>query len=96
MRELFYNLPNSRELVWYDAPKGVWNESQGGNGPLLLKDYITKVIQRRLTTYSCRRSSRFQFEELRWDFGNKHFRDGVEASWHRRTSAWIPTLVGGI
>ena len=79
MKDLFYNCSNSRDLVWYDSAAGVWNEAQGGNGSVLLKDYITKVLQRRLTTYSCRRSSCFHLDELRWDFGNKSFRDGVEA-----------------
>ena len=79
VKDLFYNCSNSRDLVWYDSAAGVWNEAQGGNGSVLLKDYITKVLQRRLTTYSCRRSSCFHLDELRWDFGNKSFRDGVEA-----------------
>ena len=94
VRELFYNLPNSRELIWYDAPKGIWNESQGGSGSLLLKDYIAKVLQRRLTTYSCRRSSRFHFDEVRWDFGNKHFRDGVEACLRPRSLGTAELLPG--
>jgi hypothetical protein len=71
--------PHAKELLWYNAAEGIWNEAQGGNGSTLLRHYITMMLQRLLTTYSTRKARRFQLEDCRFDIGNKTFREGVEA-----------------
>ena len=77
--ELFRLCPHAKELLWYNAAEGIWNEAQGGNGSTLLRHYITMMLQRLLTTYSTRKARRFEFEDCRFDIGNKAFREGVEA-----------------
>jgi hypothetical protein len=77
--ELFLLCPASRELMWYDPRQAVWHEAAGGNGSVLLKDYITIMLQRRVTTYTVCKEHRFNVDEVRHDFGNRCFRDGVEA-----------------
>jgi hypothetical protein len=76
--ELFVLCPRAKELMWYDPKHAVWQEAAGGNGSALLKEYITTILQRRLSPYSVEKHARFQIE-VRHDFGNKCFRDGVEA-----------------
>jgi hypothetical protein len=76
---LFRLCPHAKELLWYNSAEGVWNEAQGGNGSTLLRHYVTMMLQRLLTTYSTRKSRRFQMEDCRFDIGNKTFREGVEA-----------------
>jgi hypothetical protein len=76
--ELFVLCPRARELMWYDPKHSVWHEAAGGNGSALLKEYITIILQRRVSPYSVCDKARFQIE-VRHDFGNKCFRDGVES-----------------
>ena len=76
---LFRLCPHAKELLWYNAAEGIWNEAQGGNGSTLLRHYITLMLQRLLTTYSTRKARRFELEDCRYDLGNKTFREGVEA-----------------
>ena len=56
--------PHAKELLWYNAAEGIWNEAQGGNGSTLLRHYVTIMLQRLLTTYSTRKARRFQLENV--------------------------------
>jgi hypothetical protein len=76
--DLFLLCPHARELLWYDPQRAVWHEAAGGNGSALVKEYITLILQRLITTYSVCKEHRFQVDDVRHDFGNRGFRDGVE------------------
>ena len=76
--DLFILCPHARELMWYDPRQAVWHEAAGGNGSALLKEYITIILQRRITTYSTIKDNLFQLDDKRHDFGNRCFREGVE------------------
>jgi hypothetical protein len=79
LTHLFRLCPHAKELMWYNAAEGIWNEAQGGNGSTLLRHYVTTMLQRLLKTYSTRKARRFELEDSRFDIGNKTFREGVEA-----------------
>jgi hypothetical protein len=83
LRDLFRLCPFSRELVWFNTKEYVWSEAAGGTGSQMLRQYVTSMLQRRLRTYSPvdrhHGGDQFHADELRWDFGNRCFREGVEA-----------------
>ena len=78
IRDLFKLCPHSRELMWFDPSSSTWMEAAGGNGSGLLREYITDVLQSKVRNYGLSTEDRF-LPESRWDFGNKFFREGVEA-----------------
>jgi hypothetical protein len=76
VRELFLQCPASSELLWYEVHEATWHEAAGGNGKVHLRDYITLILQRRITSYTFR--DKGVQVEIRHDFGNSSFREGVE------------------
>ena len=73
-----FRLPvNAVNYVWYDVDRHVWVEG-GANGVWRLKEYITQMLQRRLSEYEL--SDHLDAKvRVRFEFGNKQFRDGVES-----------------
>ena len=47
-----------------------------GNGASRLREYVAQSTQRKVGAYAV--TEDFQIEPRRWDFGNRHFREGVE------------------
>jgi hypothetical protein len=76
VQDLFLQCPASSELMWYDVGPATWHEAAGGNGKVHLRDYITLILQRRITSYTIR-DKKFH-ADVRHDFGNSSFREGVE------------------
>ena len=73
-----FKLPRlALNYLWYDATSCVWVEG-GANGVSRLKHYITQMLERRLSEYSLGDHLTGSVT-IRRDFGNKHFRDGVES-----------------
>lgn len=77
LKDLF-KLPRlAQDYLWYDVEHHAWVEG-GKNGVSRLKEYITLMLQQRLSEYSIRDHLETPCS-LRREFGNKHFREGVES-----------------
>ena len=73
-----FKLPRlAQNYLWYDAKTSGWVEG-GANGVSRLKDYITQMLEHRLSEYSLGDQLAASVTRRR-DFGNKHFREGVES-----------------
>ena len=73
-----FKLPRlAHNYLWYDAQHAVWVEG-GANGVSRLKDYITLMLENRLSEYTLGEHLDASVTTRR-DFGNKQFRDGVES-----------------
>ena len=73
-----FKLPlQGSNYLWYDVPRSTWVEG-GCNGVARLKDYITSMLTRRLQQYELGDHLEASVSARR-DFGNKHFREGVES-----------------
>lgn len=73
-----FKLPvNAANYVWYDVQRHVWVEG-GANGVWRLKEYITQMLQRRLSEYELGDHLTATIRS-RFEYGNKQFRDGVES-----------------
>ena len=68
----------AQNYFWFDTEHSVWVEG-GTNSVCRMKSYITLMLQKRLCEYAIGDSLMATVTNKRHDFGNKHFREGVES-----------------